>query len=1038
MIGTIDWFMFQVAALLVTLLFISQRALAVVSTASNPENPSEEANRRDATVISGGSCCGTGPSLSNSYGAPLPADSYGPPPALGPPLPKPVYGPPPPTSNNQPTFIYAPPPPEPPPPPPSSSYGPPKPSFGSAQLSYGQPPKLPKLRFPRPNYGPPLRSPKPVYGPPKLPRPVFGPPNQGGGHSFGFPVGLKPPSSFYGPPKPVYGPPAKITLPKPFYGPPKPVYGPPLGPTRLPSNNYGPPSDGVPPTPPDIRYDGWQPIPGISPKPSNTYGPPLGGDGLFSGPPPISPAPSISYGAPIGDSGGNFISGSGGGQTGILAELFNGQTAAGISGAINVHSSSIGSSYEQPKAPNTEYGAPNPIPGGDFKPPPPSSEYGGPPPPLALHAQAPSLDYGVPPPPIPSTEYGTPNVRIQQTQIIAADNGASHLSNSQLSSNLGISINGHDSGSVVSNLGHGTVNSDISGLSLGISSVGIGQPNLEYGVPLDGSGSIGNIAPQSGVSVSITQSNSIELPVDVSHKGIMPKEPIKFREPVPKGLISSIGEAAAHNEAYGNTRPRDKGPTYLPPPVPDPLKPGHKDPLSPSVVYGSPEPAPFGPPPPDSSLAPTFLVPPPPVSVGFRPPPPISYSSISSGFGHSSSSLSAGYGVPPPGHGTYSSSGDAYRGSGGSGGFPNTPSGAYGVPSATSHNCADSSFVPSNNFGSSIGDHSSGQGEIIQGSVPNGEYGPPPPPPIIGAQPPSTYGPPPPPPTSYGAPPSGLGDAFSSQIVQSGPSAPSHVHGDASSPVSSIDYGNQDPRALQTETSHSNGYGPTSGGNGGLLFSPEAQALTAGGVGSQTGIQDFSVQGSQGTYTLQIQSAGDIGGVGGSSNIPHASVLSNGLLQDILNAIEQQQPSGYGANSDLQHESSSNVAVSSPPQQSLFPGSPSVSSEGKSNFSISESNNSTGLGEKTFPFSFEDEPAVFFNRDQKPFGGNETIVSTTERSSRDEGISSLLSGDFGSYVSFSGPHANYTYGNSAPTKSDASPQSNSITVHPTSETETKL
>ncbi|KAG6461592.1 hypothetical protein O3G_MSEX012728 [Manduca sexta] len=149
--------------------------------------------------------------LSNSYGEPLPPDAYGPPreisniiPDLQ--LPAPIYGVP--LPNVQET--------------PPGAYGPPSPVVFPDQNYEGPPP--------------PISRPKPLYGPPKN----YGPPKSYGPPKF-------PPKLVYGPPKKIYGPP-KQSLPKPTYGAPfkspkvlskpfgKPIYGPPkLKPT------YGPP-----------------------------------------------------------------------------------------------------------------------------------------------------------------------------------------------------------------------------------------------------------------------------------------------------------------------------------------------------------------------------------------------------------------------------------------------------------------------------------------------------------------------------------------------------------------------------------------------------------------------------------------------------------------------------------------------------------------------------------------------------------------------------------------------------------------------------
>lgn len=93
-----------------------------------------------------------------------------------------------------------------------------------------------------------------------------------------------------------------------------------------------------------------------------------------------------------------------------------------------------------------------------------------------------------------------------------------------------------------------------------------------------------------------------------------------------------------------------------------------------------------------------------------------------------------------------------------------------------------------------------------------------------------------------------------------------------------------------------------------------AQGLTASGTNG------FQIQGSKGTYSLQIQPAdGGLGTENSDGSIRHEQVLSNGLLQDILAAIEQPEngqvqiqgaPQGqrleeiYG---DLAHAASGNI-----------------------------------------------------------------------------------------------------------------------------------
>lgn len=244
--------------------------------------------------------------ISNTFDSP--ADEYGPPLGSGFKGPAPVYGPPELVGNLGPTPIYPPPPPELPPP-----------VFGSLAVSYGPP------RGVKPQYGPPKQSfglatsslfSKPTYGPPKLhyglpkqhfmPPLISFPPFRSPKPQYGPPLKLVATSSQqYIPPKPGHGPPIPLSLET--YGPPPPKlaiqfnplpndeYGPPPPPVSVPQPQYGPPAGDLygppppapppgvpaPPTPPDIKYDGWQPIAGLattpnqSGPPTDTYGPPL-------------------------------------------------------------------------------------------------------------------------------------------------------------------------------------------------------------------------------------------------------------------------------------------------------------------------------------------------------------------------------------------------------------------------------------------------------------------------------------------------------------------------------------------------------------------------------------------------------------------------------------------------------------------------------------------------------------------------------------------------------------------------------------------
>lgn len=259
--------------------------------------------------------------ISNTFAAP--SAEYGTPLSFN--GPAPVYGPPELAGNLGQTVAY----------PPLPSAFPPL-IFEPPNISDLPLQPLPPWNI-KPQYGPPLKQsfaslstsllPKPIYGPPKLhyglPKQHFTPP------SASFPsfilskpqyvpplklVGASsqqyiPPSAGasqqHGPPKPGHGPPIPISLetygtppaklaiqfnplPNDEYGPPpppapapQPQYGPPAGDLYGPPPPAPPPGVPAPPTPPDIKYDGWQPIAGLasspnqSGPPTDTYGPPI-------------------------------------------------------------------------------------------------------------------------------------------------------------------------------------------------------------------------------------------------------------------------------------------------------------------------------------------------------------------------------------------------------------------------------------------------------------------------------------------------------------------------------------------------------------------------------------------------------------------------------------------------------------------------------------------------------------------------------------------------------------------------------------------
>lgn len=150
---------------------------------------------------------------------------------------------------------------------------------------------------------------------------------------------------------------------------------------------------------------------------------------------------------------------------------------------------------------------------------------------------APSSDYGVPPPP-PSSDYGAP------------------------------SSSGHSQ----------------------FSSSGPTSPSANYGTPL---------LPTSQGSFGSGPSSTYGVPTALPLR--QPKHPVKFRPPVPVGLISSIGAKWGDSAAWGGDSHAHKfhGDTYIPPAVPDPDPGIHANqgpalvippPSAPPINYGAPKP----------------------------------------------------------------------------------------------------------------------------------------------------------------------------------------------------------------------------------------------------------------------------------------------------------------------------------------------------------------------------------------------------------------------------------------------------------------
>lgn len=543
-------------------------------TDSVAESTEEKANRRDASL-----------NLGDTYGAPLPPspqDTYLPTgPSLNLNLPVPVYGVPDAPSNN---VVYAPPPPDIPPPisnpsptyglpqidVPKDTYGPPSShNFGgSLSNSYGPPPikygvpslsPPPKQFFPGPSR---LKAPKPIYGLP--PRPQYGPPKplftqklpkHPIKHNFGF----RPPKPTYGAPdfhfkdtfsssklnfnsnflqnsfsshsshsnqqiSTQYGAPNAGTLsPTLHYGPPEPVAHP------------KPPHPGAPapPTPPDIKYDGWQPIPGLVSKvPSDTYGVP----------------PSDHH--PVGDlSYNNDLS---------PPPLEGGSSSGGHGGS----SLSISNSYGPPNGGLSDsYGAPlNTVTGsGGVIISSGEESHSG-------HSGALSLG-GI------GQGHSVQAVKSISYEIFPNDNsgggGNVHGSGDTYSAPPLDSYSAD--GPYAASHSYNSNGQGQKDLSLSSTGIGLIPPSGVYGVPPSG---------QYGAPLFTPTSQLNALAINP------PKRPVLLREPVPAGLIDTIGKHSAQKEIFGSSN-FNLGQAYLPPPVSDlPLK--NDIPPEPTNLYSLP------------------------------------------------------------------------------------------------------------------------------------------------------------------------------------------------------------------------------------------------------------------------------------------------------------------------------------------------------------------------------------------------------------------------------------------------------------------
>ncbi|KAF2884987.1 hypothetical protein ILUMI_21208 [Ignelater luminosus] len=812
---------------------------------------SSELNRREAPL-----------GLSASYGLPLAAnslaliqDTYVPLFSSNIGLPTPVYGVPDAPTNN---IIYPGPPPDIPPPIQNlpNLYGPPKDIPGPPVLSlpppkYGpppifnrplKPPNFPSFNIPKPLYGPPaFGPPKPQYGPPS--KPLFLP-NKIPKPTYGLPIKL--PKPHYGPPKPLYSPPKPLNTYGPpegyfngpiknVYGPPKTVYAPSKG-VYIPSPAvqygppepipHGPPHPGAPapPTPPDIKYDGWQPIPGlVSRPPSGTYGVPKGQQHGFN---------DLQFNA-------DFIpppSGGGGGGGHI-------HVSGGLS-ASHQGSSGVSDSYGAPL--NTVTGSGgivttsgdtlrgNGISSFDFGGSNGHGGNGG----NGLSVLK-SIGYEILPNSGQVANSYSPNGFYAAAHSYDT-NGFSTLSNFD---NFASSIASSFDTTLVGN-------SNAFGHDLSLN-VGLIPPSGVYGVPPTG---------KFGTQLlhSSNKHNSFGLNVNT------PKHPVAFREPVPSGLIESIGHSVIQKDAQGIIEGAHSnnfaGSAYVPPPVPDvgdvkPVK--EEEPTAPSNLYSLP-------------------------NIN-----PVSFQSYV--HGSSTAGLTGDFSSSLNLNGATASALTSYSAPLG------TIDGSYALPQnggglavgLTSPQAGHENFGAINSFDTS---HALTDNYALPASLSN----------TYGTQYFSNYQnvghdcsqkSHPVPSLSFGVP---AANSYTASLASLNTNIAGAYHG----PVPSLNYG-----APDLQTAHSQSSGSVSEANANALNSVndkdrQQAELTGKSLASNFGseselirsqsldLNNIPLQGALGSYTLQIQSAN---GGGGATNVPHDQVLSDGLLQSILNAIEQPQ-----------------------------------------------------------------------------------------------------------------------------------------------------
>lgn len=324
-----------------------------------------------------------------------------------------------------------------------------------------------------------------------------------------------------------------------------------------------------------------------------------------------------------------------------------------------------------------------------------------------------------------------------------------------------------------------------------------------------------------------------------------PTRPVSYRPPVPQGLIESIGQSVQHQDTFG-VKPQQQSPVYLPPPtqeIPSPPNGLESLPLEQSSQ---------------------FFIQHQNHNYDLPQAQPLIQEPRYSGVGGSD----CGHGPQLNGLG---------------------PSQSYAITSGSGYETAKSNY----NFDSSIGLAAVSGGISVENH------------PIEEHSPTSSYGPPPSGPIALDS------EGFDTQLKTSSLTAEESNNIDVQEQVVIQDQDNTEdnqPKQAafiqtldtlehaqdqsqssnsqehlhiqvqddQQQNTQSNDLPGLTGSGLDIISSQKSQSLT------------IPVQGTLGSYQLQFQAADPLGSAGNSIDVPnHQQFLSEGLLQSILNAIEQ-------------------------------------------------------------------------------------------------------------------------------------------------------